>query len=203
VFCIDFCVEVYELHARIALESRDLNEYNQCQTQLKHLYASGLKGCEPEFIAYRILYYVYLLGNKKYQRGSADILDTMAGLTEQQCNDPGVNHALNVRHAVQTDNYHRFYRLYKQTPNLGNCILDLMIDNWRLLTVQKLVRVYKPKLEVAFITDCLKFNSETECTDFLTSAGGIVVKEDTGAMSLDTKTSTIETTLVKQEKLLL
>jgi hypothetical protein len=62
----------------------DLNEYNQCQTQLKHLYASGLKGSEMEFVAYRILYYVYLLGNKKYQRGSADILDTMAGLTEEE-----------------------------------------------------------------------------------------------------------------------
>lgn len=191
------------MHARIALESQDLNEYNQCQTQLKHMYASGLKGCEAEFVAYRILYYVYLLGNKKYQRGSADILDTMACLTEEQCSDPGVRHALEVRQAVQTDNYYRFYRLYKQTPNLGNCILDLMIETWRLLTVQKLARVYKPKLEVAFIADCLQLQSEQECADFLASIGGIVVQEETGAMSLDTKASSIEANIVKQEKLLL
>ena len=85
----DLTVEVYESHARVALESRDLNEYNQCQTQLKQLY-STLKikkntkfGSEMEFIAYRILYYVYLQGNKKYQNGSSDLADIMASLSEE------------------------------------------------------------------------------------------------------------------------
>ena len=73
---------MYETHARIALQSNDLNEYNQCQTQLKQLYAKSLKGSKMEFIAYRILYYVYLQGNK-YQGGSADIINCLASLSPE------------------------------------------------------------------------------------------------------------------------
>lgn len=78
---VDFTVHVYETHARVALECSDINEYNQCQTQLKQLYSSGLVGNEMEFIAYRILYYVYLQGNKKYTAGSTDMAFLMMTLT--------------------------------------------------------------------------------------------------------------------------
>lgn len=75
------------MHARMALgaegdtHAQDLNEYNQCQTQLMHLYARAhsaekkgrvglaaiMHGCEAEFVAYRILYYVYLLGTALFK----------------------------------------------------------------------------------------------------------------------------------------
>jgi hypothetical protein len=121
----EFTVNVYEIHARIALEKGDLGEYNQCQTQLRALYAQKLGGHPMEFKAYRILYFIYT-------RNQTAINDALADLTPADKLDPAVKHALGVRSALALGNYHRFFQLYLDTPNMGAYLMDMFVDRERL-----------------------------------------------------------------------
>ena len=121
----DFTVKVYEAHARIALEMADLGEYNQCQTQLRALYKLNLGGNPEEFVAYRILYFIYTCNR-------TDMNDVLADLTPADKQRPGVQHALQVRSALASGNYHKFFRLYDEAPFMGPYLLDMFVQRERL-----------------------------------------------------------------------
>lgn len=131
----DFTVKVYEAHARIALEMADLGEYNQCQTQLRALYKLNLGGNPEEFVAYRILYFIYTCNR-------TDMNDVLADLTPADKQKPGVQHALQVRSALASGNYHKFFRLYDEAPFMGPYLLDMFIKRERLKALAAICRTY-------------------------------------------------------------
>lgn len=100
----DLAVKVYETHARIALEQADLDQFNQCQTQLHYLYKQN-DGNKIEFLAYKILYLVFIGMEMETQK-------LMKALTEEQKKEECIEHALNVRKALAQGNYGRFFKLY-------------------------------------------------------------------------------------------
>lgn len=120
-----FTVDAYEIHARIALEEGDLSEYNQCQTQLRALYAQNLGGHPTEFLAYRILYFLHTSNR-------TDMNDVLADLTPTEKRAPAVRHALESRSALALGNYHRFFQLYLNTPNMGAYLTDMFVARERL-----------------------------------------------------------------------
>nr|XP_024395611.1 SAC3 family protein A-like isoform X1 [Physcomitrium patens] len=171
----EFTVQVYETHARMALEAGDLPEYNQCQTQLKFLYGEGIKGCSNEFAAYSLLYILFNRGN------SRDLLSAMAKLTDEGRRDEVVKHALEVRHAVAVGNYTTFFRLYRTAPVLSPCLMDSHTEKMRFEAVKCMSRSYRPTIPVSSVARSLGFTTESssegesegleECEEWLRAHG--------------------------------
>lgn len=131
----DFTVSVYEIHARIALEKGDVGEYNQCQTQLRSLYGLGLKGHPHEFKAYRILYFIHTANR-------SGLNDVMADLTAAEKQERPIKHALAVRSALALGNYHKFFQLYLDTPNMGAYLMDMFVVRERLAAMSNICKRY-------------------------------------------------------------
>lgn len=103
----------------------DLGEYNQCQSQLATLYKEGLPGHKGEFLAYRILYLLHTCNR-------SDMNDLLANLTQTDKSNPSVQHALEVRNALATSNYHKFFKLYLEAPSMGGYLMDSFVPRERL-----------------------------------------------------------------------
>lgn len=129
----EFTVTVYEIHARIALEKGDLGEYNQCQTQLRALYDQKIGGNPVEFKAYRILYFIHTANRTALN-------DVIADLTTAEKESEAVIHALSVRSALALGNYHKFFRLYLDTPNMGAYLMDMFVARERLSALSKICK---------------------------------------------------------------
>ncbi|GAA5854626.1 hypothetical protein JCM3766R1_003126 [Sporobolomyces carnicolor] len=158
----DFTVQVYEIHARIALEKGDLGEFNQCQSRLRHLYQQGLNGHPMEFLSYRILYLLF-------SRNRAELNNTLAELTPDQKMDESVSHALAVRLAVSQGNYTRFFRLFNAAPKMSGYVMDSFVARERVTALVTMCKAYAQGVPISLITSQLSFDSDEDTLEFLTA----------------------------------
>lgn len=176
---------MYETHGRIALEQGDLNEYNQCQTQLKELYTKQVDNDKDamknqnEFIAFRLIYYVHQTGNKKYEGGSSDLFKIMLSLTPEQRADPSIAHALKVRAAVAEFDYHAFFQLKASCPNKhGVYLMDFMVSNVRHWGLQRMCKAYRPSVSLKFVLQELGFQDIVNEGIMWLESCGVVISQD-------------------------
>ncbi|KAF8324245.1 SAC3/GANP/Nin1/mts3/eIF-3 p25 family-domain-containing protein [Cantharellus anzutake] len=154
-----FTVQVYEIHARMALESEDLKEFKYCESRLRELYELGLPGCRDEFYAYRILY-------STCARTKTDLNMFIASLTPQQKQQVFIKQALDVHTAISTDNYHKFFVLYLNAHNMGSYILDHIVEAERVKALSIMTKAYQ-QLPSPFIASELAFESARDAVNFL------------------------------------
>ncbi|KAH8116404.1 SAC3/GANP/Nin1/mts3/eIF-3 p25 family-domain-containing protein [Phellopilus nigrolimitatus] len=156
----EFTVQVYEIHARMALEAADMVEYNQCQQMLKNLYEMGIRGCNDEFTAYRILLLLHGMNRSE--------LNLLVGrLTGKQKQQSAIKHALEVQRAMSTNNYHAFFEYYSNSPNMGAYIMDHFVDRERTKALMVISKAYI-QLPIAFIQDELAFENAAQAATFIT-----------------------------------
>ncbi|KAL6619096.1 hypothetical protein ACP70R_034235 [Stipagrostis hirtigluma subsp. patula] len=192
----ELTVKVYETHARLAMQAGDLPEYNQCQSQLKRLYAEGIKGCYFEFSAYNLLCVMLHSKNKR------DLLSSMASLSKEAKQDGAVKHALAVHAAILSGNYVLFFKLYKQAPNLNSCLMDLYVETMRYEAMRCMSKSYRPTVPVGYVAQILGFlrtdsedhvingdDGSEECEIWLKAHGAVISVDNSGELQIDMKAS--------------
>ncbi|KAI8591593.1 SAC3/GANP/Nin1/mts3/eIF-3 p25 family-domain-containing protein [Geranomyces variabilis] len=141
----DFTVVAYETHARIALEKSDLGEYNQCQAQLLQLYKlHNLPGHVDEFTGYRILYFVHTSNRTQ-------LINQISELSDAAKAGECVQHALNVRTAVATGDYHRLFELYHDAPKMSSYMMDQFLERERVRAMKTICKAYRPSIPVSHL----------------------------------------------------
>ncbi|KAJ4462442.1 putative SAC3/GANP family [Paratrimastix pyriformis] len=160
----DFTVEVYENHARMALEHKDMSEYHQCQAKLLALYKDGLHGKVMEFLAYQLLYWVSIADQ-------AAIGNLLKQLNPKARRNRCLLHALEVMRAVTTHNAAAFFRLYRSCPNMGRFLMDNLAQPMRHEGLRILAQTCRPYYPLGDLAAVLGFGRPEECASWLGQLG--------------------------------
>jgi len=155
-----FTLQVYETHARIALEMKDLGTFSDCMSVALSLYETGLEGNRLEFRSYSILYALYL-------KDKNSVTLQIQGLSTSDIKDKAVSHAISVVKAVDAGDYHQFFSLYLASPNMSDYLLDLMMDKIRTKALKTIASVYQDPVPISKICSELAFKNKRECLQFL------------------------------------
>lgn len=86
-----------------------------------------------------------------------------------------MDHALKVRVALAQGNYGRFFKLYRNAPNMGSCLIDVFIDKFRVLSLRNLALGYVATgLDLGYFTATHAFESQDHAEKFLRETGCVI-----------------------------
>lgn len=166
-----FTVEVYETHARIALEKSDMGEFNQCQTQLCDLYEelkdnTTAQRNRNEFLCYNILYCIYT-------RALCELNNVVLYIKESNIKNECVDFALKTKDAWWLGNHVQLFTLYKIAPKMASYLMDMFLPRERNNFYLAIAKSYRPTIPISTIQDQMAFDKLEDCLAFLKAAGAV------------------------------
>ena len=170
-------VEVYETHARVALEVGDAAEYGQCASVLRVLHpANPGAGCPPEFAAYRLL--------SAARTGREAFADELRGLSPSELAHPCVQHARAVAAAARTANGCSFFRLYRSAPRMSPYLMDALAQGVRAAALAAALAAYRPGAPLEHLAAQLGFADAAQMEGWAQGQGAVAVSDQQGGATL-------------------
>ena len=151
----ELAVDVYETHARLALEARDDDQLLQTLSVLRalHLAVSGA-GCPPEFAAYRLLHAA---------RSGRDAFSAeLRALRRFERRHAYVVHALAVADAVRSGNACSFFRLYASAPRMSAYLMDSLSPVMRACSLAASLAAYRPGVPAEWLGQLCGFAADEQ-----------------------------------------
>ena len=180
-----FTTRVYETNARWALESGDLGQFNQCQTQLKQLHQESTTtdlDTKCEFLSYRLLYYFLQSLRVDEQIFLSQLLSSDSAVRKHRY----IVYALAVRQHAATNNFVKYFELTNQAK-LGNrgspdfappshmkYLLEAFESRQRVFCLMVLCKSFITQLSVSWLKDVLQFPTDDDCEEFVVTHGGVL-----------------------------
>ncbi|KAG5458518.1 MAG: hypothetical protein BJ554DRAFT_1238 [Olpidium bornovanus] len=159
----EFTVQVYEVHARLALE----------KVTPKNILPRAIVKRSPPVVLEAPVLRAAKPSNSLRECEMNLIPPLFQGdLGEYNQEDPNVKHALAVRSALANGDYHALFNLYNRAPDMGGYLMDRFIERER---VASMVVICTAWVEVRFLRRELGFGSTAECRKFLDAFGTLYI----------------------------
>ena len=72
--------------------------------------------------------------------GSSELSSTLSQLTKEHKAEPVIRHALLLRSAWALSNYHTFFQLYLNAPNMSGYLIDQFVQRERVAALKAMVK---------------------------------------------------------------
>lgn len=175
-----FPTEVYETNARWALESGDVGQFNQCQTQLRTIHeqvdlgkaSSGQVDVVAEFVSYRLLYYYFQNLRVDEQQFLSQIL-----ADDVLKHHKYVGFALAIRRHATCGNWAEYFELAKHASTQSSTHMEFLLqvfhERQRVHALIVLCKAFVTQISTAWLAQILGFDSTSTCVTFLKSHGAV------------------------------